>query len=57
MDRENIERICSSLRPYSRLRSSLKMSKTELANMPKEIIITYATREMALGWDKLLEHL
>lgn len=57
MDRESIKRMSQSLRIYSRVRSLLKMSKTELADMPKEVIISCAANEIALVWDKLPQHL
>ena len=57
MDRESIKRMGHSLLAYSRLRSLTRMSKTELADMPKEVIIACAANEIALVWDKLPEHL
>lgn len=33
------------------------MSKHELSNMPKEVIVTCAADELALVWEKLPEHL
>ena len=57
MDRENIKRMGHSLIAFSRLRSLLKMSKQQLADMPKEVMIGCAAHEIALVWDKLPEHL
>lgn len=57
MDRESIKRMGHSLIAFSRLRSLMKMSKQQLADMPKEVMIGCAAREIALVWDKLPEHL
>lgn len=57
MDRESIKRMGHSLIAFSRLRSLLKMSKKQLADMPKEVMIGCAAHEIALVWDKLPEHL
>lgn len=57
MDRENIKRMGHSLIAFSRLRSLLKMSKQQLADMPKEVVISCAAHEISLVWDKLPKHL
>lgn len=57
MDRENIKRMGHSLIAFSRLRSLLKMSKQQLADMPKEVMIACAAHEIALVWEKLPRHL
>lgn len=57
MDRESIRRMGHSLIAYSRLRSLAKMSRQQLADMPKEVMIACAPNEIALVWDKLPEHL
>lgn len=57
MDRESIKRMGHSLIAFSRLRSLLKMSKQQLADMPKEVMIGCAAHEIALVWDKLPNHL
>lgn len=57
IDREEIKRMGKSLIAFSRLRSLLKMSRQQLANMPKEVMIACAPHEIALVWDKLPEHL
>ena len=46
-----------ALLAYSRLRSLLKMSEKQLADMPKEVSIGCASHEIALVWDKLPEQL
>lgn len=57
MDREAIKRMGHSLIAYSRLRSLVKMSKQQLADMPKEVMIACAANEIALVWNKLPTHL
>lgn len=57
MDRESIKRMGHSLIAYSRLRSLMKMSRQQLADMPKEVMIACAPNEIALVWNKLPEHL
>lgn len=57
MDREQIKRMGHSLLAFSRLRSLLKMSRQQLADMPKEVLIGCASHEIALVWDKLPPHL
>lgn len=57
MDRESIKKMGQSLIAYSRLRSLTKMSRQQLSNLPKEVIIGCASNEIALVWDKLPEHL
>lgn len=56
-DRECIKRMGHSLIAFSRLRSLTKMSKQQLADMPKEVMISCAPNEIAIVWDKLPEHL
>lgn len=57
MDRENIKKMAHSLLAYSRLRSLVKMSEKQLADMPKEVMIACAPAEIALVWEKLPEHM
>lgn len=57
MDRISITQMANSLRVFSRKRSLLKMTKEELANMPKEVMIACAPEEIALVWEKLPTHL
>lgn len=57
MDRANIKRMGHSLVAFSKLRSLTKMSKEQLADMPKEVIIGCAAHEIAIVWDKLPKHL
>ncbi|KAJ8909491.1 hypothetical protein NQ315_017033 [Exocentrus adspersus] len=57
MDRESIRNMGQSLIAYSRLRTLTKMSRQQLANMPKEVIIACASNEIALVWEKLPDHL
>lgn len=57
MDREAIKRMGHSLIAFSRLRSLLKMSKEQLSDMPKQVMIGCAAHEIALVWDKLPKHL
>lgn len=53
MDREFIKRMAHSLVAYSKVRSLVKMSQDQLADMPKEVIIGCAAHEIAIVWDKL----
>lgn len=57
MDRDRIKRMGHSLIAFSRLRSLLKMSRQQLADMPKEVMIACAPNEIALVWDRLPVHL
>ncbi|KAJ8911233.1 hypothetical protein NQ315_012220 [Exocentrus adspersus] len=57
MDRESIRNMGQSLIAYSRLRTLTKMSRQQLANIPKEVIIACASNEIALVWEKLPDHL
>ena len=57
LDREAIKRMGHSLIAFSRLRSLLKMSKKQLSDMPKEVMIGCAAHEIALVWDKLPKNL
>lgn len=57
MDREAIKRMGHSLIAYSRLRSLKKMSKGQLADMPKEVMISCAANEIASVWEILPKHL
>lgn len=57
MDRERVKQMGHSLIAFSRLRSLLKMSKQQLADMPKEVMIGLASHEIGLVWDKLPTHL
>jgi hypothetical protein len=57
MDRESIKRMSHALKAYSKVRDLRKMTKSELAYMPKEVIITCASNEIAHVWDKLPQHL
>lgn len=57
MDSESFKKMGHSLRAFSRLRTLTKMSKEELADMPKEVMIACAADEIAIVWDKLPEHL
>jgi hypothetical protein len=57
MDREEIKQMSSSLSAYSRTRDLRKMTKSELANMPKEVLIACASNEIADVWEILPKHL
>lgn len=57
MDRECIKRMGHSLAAFSRHRSLQKMSKEQLADMPKEIIVSCAPHEVSEVWEKLPERL
>lgn len=57
MDRQQLKRMGHSLIAFSRLRSLTKMSRQQLADMPKEVMIACAPNEIALVWEKLPEHL
>ena len=57
LDREAIKRMGHSLIAFSRLRSLLKMSKEQLSDMPKEVMIGCAAHEIAIVWDKLPKNL
>lgn len=57
MDRESIQRMAYSLNAFSKMGSLMKMSKRQLANLPKEVIIACCSNEIALVWDKLPKHL
>jgi hypothetical protein len=57
MDRESIKRMSHSLKAYSKVRDLRKMTKSELADMPKEVIIACATNEIAYIWNLLPKHL
>jgi hypothetical protein len=56
-DRENIKRMADSLRAFSRCGTLTKMTIEQLADFPKEVMITCASNEIAWVWDKLPEHL
>lgn len=57
MERDNYKKMKNSLQAFSKKQSLLKMSKYELSNMPKEVILACAANEIALVWEKLPEHL
>lgn len=57
LDRESIKRMGHSLIAFSRSRSLVKMTKQQLSDMPKEVMIACAPHEIALVWDKLPSHL
>lgn len=57
MDRDNYKKMKNSLQAFSKKRSLQKMSKYELSNMSKEVILACAADEIALVWEKLPEHL
>lgn len=53
MDRDNYTKMLLSLKAYSRAGGLLEMSAKELKNMPKEVMIALASKEIALVWNKL----
>lgn len=57
MDRDEYKQMKHALQTFSIKRSLLKMSKHELSNMPKEVILACTPDEIALVWEKLPEHL
>lgn len=56
-DREFIKKMGHSLRAFSKHKTLTKMTKEQLADLPKEIMISCAANEIALVWDKLPIHL
>lgn len=56
-EREKIKRVAGSLRAFSKNKSLIKLTKEQLADLPKEVMITCASNEIAWVWDKLPEHL
>lgn len=57
IDRQQLKRMGHSIIAFSRLRSLMKMSRQQLSDMPKEVMIACAPHEIALVWDKLPQHL
>lgn len=57
IDRANYTRMLLSLKDYNRVGGLLKMTKEQLENMPKEVMISLAPMEIARVWDKLPNHL
>lgn len=57
MDRDSIKRMSHSLRAYSKTRSLTSLTRAELADMPKEVIIACASDEIGYVWHKLPKHL
>lgn len=56
-ERDKIKRMANSLRVFSKYRTLTKLTKEQLADFPKEVMITCAPHEIAWVWDKLPEHL
>lgn len=57
MDRDNYKQMKGSLQVFWKKRSLTKMSRREISNLPKEVILACAADEIALIWGKLPEHL
>lgn len=57
MDRDNYTKMLLSLKAYSRAGGLVKMSTEELENMPKEVMIALASKEIAVVWHKLPNNL
>lgn len=57
MDRDNYTKMLQSLKVYNQVGGLSKMSKEQLENMPKEVMIALAPNEIARVWDKLPNHL
>lgn len=57
IDYVKIKNMGQTLIAYSRLRTLTKMSRQQLAYMPKEVLIGCAANEIALVWDMLPEDL
>lgn len=56
-EREKIKRMADSLRVFSKYKTLTKLTKEQLTALPKEVIISCASNEIAWVWDKLPEHL
>lgn len=57
MERDSYKNMASSLKAFSQSGGLLKMTSEQLRNMPKEVMIACAPKEIALIWDKLPEAL
>lgn len=57
MKRCEIKEMSKALGVYSRYKSLFEMSEEELKYMPKEVLITLCSQEIALVWDKLPDSL
>lgn len=57
MERDGYKQMKRSLQVFSRKGSLTNMSKHEISNMSKEVILACAADEIALVWEKLPEHL
>lgn len=56
-DRDNYTKMLQSLRVYRQVGGLLNMTREQLENMPKEVMISLAPNEIALIWDKLPDSL
>lgn len=56
MERDNYTKMLQSLKVYKQVGGLLKMTREQLKNMPKEVMITLSANEIALVWDKLPDH-
>ena len=57
MDRDNYTKMLSAVKAYYRAGGLVKMTREQLENMPKEVMIGLAPNEIAPVWDKLPIHM
>ncbi|CAG9762533.1 unnamed protein product [Ceutorhynchus assimilis] len=57
IERDGYKKMASPLKAFSRSGGLLKMASEQLGEMPKEVMIVCAPKEIALIWDKLPEAL
>jgi hypothetical protein len=56
-ERESYKKMSASLKAFQRCGGLLNMSREELENMPKEVMLATAVNEIAHVWHKLPKHL
>lgn len=57
VERDNYTKMLQSLKDYRKVGGLVKMTRKQLENMPKEVMVSLAPNEIALVWDKLPNHL
>jgi hypothetical protein len=57
MERDNYTKMLQAIKVYNLVGGLQKMTREQLENMPKEVMISLAPYEIALVWDKLPNHL
>lgn len=57
MDKDAVKKMTHSMQVFFKTRSLLNMTKEELVDLPKEVIINCAFREIPFIWSKLPKHL